>query len=114
MDSDIDFWGYSDNTLENELSLQSDFDFLLIISNVPLQDDFYARRLSHNSIVITLRDVSDIFRNENINFKNYIICIVYRYLFVYFIYGNHIPLMSEKTNLTHDDIFLILIVINLN
>ncbi len=103
MDSDIDFWGYSDNTLENELPIQSDFDFQLAITNVPLQDDFYARRLSHNRIVITLRGVSDILRKENINFENYIIRNVYRYLFVYLMYGNRIPLMSEKTNFTHDD-----------
>ncbi|MCW3787819.1 hypothetical protein [Plebeiibacterium sediminum] len=103
MDSDIEFSGYSDHTLEKELPVQTNFDFLITITNVPLQDDFYARRLSHNRIVISLREVSDILRKENINFENYIIRNIYRYLFVYLMYGNRIPLMSEKTNFTHDD-----------
>ncbi len=103
MDSDIDLRGYSDQTLEKELPVEPDFDFLLTITNVPLQEGYYARRLSHNRIVITLKEVSDILRKENIDFENYIIRNVYRYLFVYLMYGNRIPLMSEKTNFTHDD-----------
>ncbi len=103
MDSDIDFWGYSDQTLENELPAEPGYDFLLTITNVPLQEEYYARRLSHNRIVITLKEVSDILRKENIDFENYIIRNIYRYLFVYLMYGKRIPLMSEKTNFTHDD-----------
>jgi len=103
MDSDTDFWGYSDETLEKELPVNGDFDFLLTITNVPLQKEYWARRLSHNRIVISLREVSDILRRENINYENYIVRNIYRYLFVYLMYGNRIPLMSEKTNFTHDD-----------
>ena len=103
LDSDTEFWGYSDKTLEKELSKNSDFDFLLTITNVPLEDDYYARRFSGNRIVITFADISDYLRYENLKFENYILRNIYRYSLVYLMYDKRIPLMSEDTNFTHDD-----------
>ncbi len=103
LDSDTDFWGYSDKTLEKELSKNSDFDFHITITNVPLENNYYARRFSDNRIVLTLSDISDILLTENITFENYIMRNIYRYCLVYLMYGNRIPTMSEDTDFTHDD-----------
>ncbi|MFW6046995.1 MAG: hypothetical protein ACOCP4_04330 [Candidatus Woesearchaeota archaeon] len=103
LDSDTEFWGYSDATLEKELSKNSDFDFLLTITNVPLEDDYYARRFSGNRIVITFADISDYLRYENLKFENYILRNIYRYSLVYLMYDKSIPLMSDDTDFTHDD-----------
>lgn len=103
LDSDTEFWGYSDKTLEKELPKNSDFDFLLTITNVPLDDAYYARRISDNRIILTLADISDILRYENLKFENYIMRNIYRYSLVYLMYGRRIPTMDENTNFTHDD-----------
>ncbi|MCK4641261.1 MAG: hypothetical protein KAU06_07985 [Candidatus Marinimicrobia bacterium] len=103
LDSDTEFWGYSDKTIEKELPTNSGFDFLIAITNVPLEDKYYARRFSGNRICITFADVLEYMRYETIKLENYILRNIYRYSLVYLMYGNRIPVQYEKTNFTHDD-----------
>jgi len=45
-DSDSDGWIFSDSLLKNQLPKQFEADFLIAIVNVPIEDNWYSRRLA--------------------------------------------------------------------
>ena len=52
--SDLREWGYSDSLLSKIVKLNDNSDTLsIIIVNVPLEDNFYCRRLNDKTIVIS-------------------------------------------------------------
>ncbi|MBL7867894.1 MAG: hypothetical protein JNM71_07715 [Flavobacterium lindanitolerans] len=96
-------WDYSDDNINGLLPINYSGDFLLTITHVPLEDNYYARRFSNNRICATLYEIADILKVSNIPIENLIYRLLYSYLLIYKRYGNRIPQQNEITNFTHDE-----------
>jgi len=102
--SDGGNWGYSDDILEKAIpNLQDNINFIFCICNVPLENNYYSRRLKNNKIIFTLFQMAEILKSENIPIENLILMKLYSYSFVYKMYNNRIPSKSEKTSFAHDE-----------
>ena len=101
--SDIDNWGYSDNLLENELPNDFNADIFIGITYVPIEDNYYARRLSNNRVVFSYFEMAEIISNKNLPLENLLLRMLYSYSLIYLRYGNRMPLQSENTIFAHDD-----------
>ncbi len=97
-------WEFFDSNLEEVLPQEFSGDFLIAILNVPLQDNWYSRRLTNNRIVFTTHEIKEILQFFNIPLEN----VIYRLLYGYTLYfrrnKNSIPTLNEKdTGFTHDE-----------
>ncbi len=102
-DSDTEFWGYSDKRLNEELPDNYDADFFLGITYVPLEDNFYARRLEKKRIVLSYHEMYQILIEGHIPLENLLLRILYAYSLVYLRQNNQIPIQNENIGFTHDD-----------
>ncbi|MFJ4392439.1 hypothetical protein [Pseudomonas soli] len=101
--SDGHNWEFSDAILEKALPQKINTDFSVLIVNVPIQENWYARRLSSNRVVFSLYQIKDILSLANIPLENSIFRLLYGYTLLYRRNGNRIPLNSENTNHTHHE-----------
>jgi len=102
-DSDGTEWDYSDQALEDVLPQTFDGDFLIAIINVPIELNWFTRRLTSNRVVFTFHEIKECLRASNIPLENAVYRVLYAYAFLYKRSGNRIPNASEFTNFTHDD-----------
>lgn len=106
-DSDgTDDWSFRDNTIKKVIPKTSaGSDFMLAITNVPLENNWYTRRIGENIIVMTFHEIKDILKHENIPLENIIKRVCYAYALVYLSAGRRIPDYGEdvKTDFTHDE-----------
>lgn len=102
-DSDSDGWVFSDALLKAQLPKQFGADFLIAIVNVPIEDNWYSRRLGDNQIVFTFHQIKDFLAWENIPLENAILRVLYAYTLLYKRSGNKIPGFGEAPSFTHDE-----------
>ncbi|MEZ0148626.1 MAG: hypothetical protein AB9Q22_00705 [Candidatus Reddybacter sp.] len=102
-DSDGRNWEFTDNNLEGVLPVNFSGDFLVCIVNVPLEQNWYARRLSGNRVVITFHEMKEILNHSNIPLENLIFRLLYSGTLLFNRSNRRIPLNSESTNFTHDE-----------
>lgn len=102
-DSDGPSWEFSDDLLSNEITTDYTGDFLIALSNVPLEQNYYTRRLSDNRIIFTFHEIKEYFLFKNIPLENMIMRLLYGYSLIYRRSGNQIPEMIDLTNFTHDE-----------
>ncbi|HEY8098428.1 MAG TPA: hypothetical protein VIE65_20385 [Methylobacter sp.] len=102
-DSDGHGWEYTDDALENVLPKNFNGEFLIAIVNVPLELNWYSRRLSANRIVFSFHEIKEILRFSNIPLENVICRLLYSYTLLYKRCGNCIPKNTAHTNFTHDE-----------
>lgn len=102
-DSDSDGWVFSDSLLKAQLPTHAGADFLVAIVNVPIEDNWYSRRLGDNQIVFTFSQIRDYLAWENIPQENAILRVLYAYTLLYRRAGNKIPGMGEAPGFTHDE-----------
>ncbi|WP_405630865.1 hypothetical protein [Pseudoalteromonas sp. Ld20] len=102
-DSDGENWEFTDSSLEIVLPKKHDGDFLVVILNVPIQHNYYARRLSDNRVAITFHEMKNILMWDNIPLENLILRLLYSGSLLFTRSGQRIPLNSEFTNYTHDE-----------
>ena len=102
-DSDGNDWEYSDRSFEELLPEQFDGDFLIAIVNVPLELDWYSRRLSNNRVVFTFHEIKEILDYSKIPLENVVLRLLYAYTLVFKRSGGKIPLDIAITNFTHDE-----------
>lgn len=102
-DSDGYGWEYTDANLEQVLPEQFEGDVLIAIVNVPLEENWYSRRLSKNRVVFTFHEIKEILSLFNIPLENAVFRLLYAYTFLYKRSGGRIPLNYEATNFTHDE-----------
>lgn len=100
--SDGSDWEYTDEVIQKQLPQRRDADILLIVTNVPIQNNYFARRFPDNRICITYNEMAKILKDDNIPLENLMLRVLYSVSFLYKKY-NRIPLMSENTNFTHDE-----------
>ena len=101
--SDGDQWEFSDSLIKEQLPIISDVDFVIAIVNVPIENNWYSRRLGNNQIVITFHEIRDILQGSNIPLENVVLRLLYSYALVYKQFGNRIPSVNEATEFTHDE-----------
>jgi hypothetical protein len=102
-DSDSDGWVFSDALLKEQLLKKFDADFVIAIVNVPIEDNWYSRRLSDTQIVFTFNQIKDFLTWENIPLENAIFRVLYAYTLLYRRSGERIPIFGEVTSFTHDE-----------
>ncbi|WP_350597954.1 hypothetical protein [Pseudomonas sp. 65/3-MNA-CIBAN-0223] len=101
--SDGDDWEFTDAALENVLPTNFNGDFLVSIVNVPIEGNWYTRRLTSNRVVFSLHEIKDILGLSNIPLENAIYRLFYAYLLLYKRSGDRIPTNAESTSFTHDE-----------
>ncbi|WP_131655644.1 hypothetical protein [Methylocucumis oryzae] len=101
--SDGPDWEFSDLLLREQLPANTGADFLLAIVNVPIEANWYSRRLGNNQIVFTFSQIREFLTWENIPLENAILRVIYAYTLLYRRSGNKIPGLGEGTHFTHDE-----------
>ncbi len=96
-------WGYSDDILEKELPASFPEDIQIGITYVPLEDDFYSRRLSKNRVIFSLHNTAQLLISNNFELEKFLILDIYYYAIYYLINQNRIPEQAEKTDFAHHD-----------
>jgi len=102
-DADSEGWEFSDALLKARLPDHAGADFLIAIVNVPIQDNWYSRRLGDNQVVFTFSQIQDFLAWENIPIENAILRLLYAYTLLYRRSGNKIPGLGEAPSFTHDE-----------
>ncbi|MGA6107963.1 hypothetical protein ABS648_07445 [Pseudomonas solani] len=102
-DSDSDGWVFSDMLLKAQLPECTSADFLIAIVNVPIEDNWYSRRLGNKQIVFTFSQVKEYITWENIPLENAILRTLYAYTLRYRRSGNRFPSFGEAPSYTHDE-----------
>lgn len=102
-DSDGPSWEFSDDLVKSQLPTTFDADFMIAIVNVPIQDNWYSRRLGSNQIVFTFYQTKEILEHYNIPLENVIYRMLYAYTLLYKRSGDTIPDFREAPGFTHDE-----------
>jgi hypothetical protein len=104
-DSDGPSWEYSDELLKQQLppSDSGECNFTVAIVNVPIEDNWYSRRLGDNEIVFTYYQIREILAAGNIPLENAALRLLYSYTLVYIRNGNYIPNYDAGMTYTHDE-----------
>ena len=102
-DSDSDGWVFSDALPKEQLPAHTSADFLIAIVNVPIEDNWYSRRLGDDQIVFTFSQIKEFLAGENIPLENAILRVLYTYTLLYRRAGNRIPSIGEAFIFTHDE-----------
>lgn len=103
--SDSETWGFSDSLLNKQIPNQdaSIADVLIVIVNVPLENNYYSRRLTNNRIIFTLYGIKDYLASENIPPENAILRVIYATTLLHRRSGNKIPSVYEDSSFLHDE-----------
>lgn len=97
-----DGWQYSDRQLSLILRPSSTHDFTVGIINVPLEGNYYLRRLGSNAIVLSLYETAEILRNANITIEGFIVRNLYEICLIYHEYAGKVP--DAAYSVAHDEI----------
>lgn len=100
--SDGESWEFSDSLIKDQLPSISDVDFTIALVNIPIESNWYSRRVGDNKIVVTFHHIRDILRDSNIPLENVVLRLLYLYALAYREYGN-IPSVKEAVDFTHDE-----------
>jgi len=103
INSDGPEWAFTDQAIETTLPKNFSGDFFVAIVNVPLELNWYSRRLNGNRVVFTFHEIKDILRYSNIPLENVIYRLLYAYTLLYKRSSNTIPVNTAHTNYTHDE-----------
>lgn len=102
-DSDGPDWEFSDELVKDQLPVKFDADFMIAIVNVPIQDNWYSRRLGNNQIVFTFHQIREILEHYSIPLENVIFRLLYAYTLLFKRSGDKIPDFREAPGFTHDE-----------
>lgn len=96
-------WEFSDSLLSEQISSDASVDFVFALTNVPLEMNWYSRRIGKNRIVLTFHEIKEYLRQENIPLENLVFRVLYAYALLFVRSGNRIPDYVEATSYTHDE-----------
>lgn len=96
-------WEFTDESLRSVITSSNHCDFTLAVVNVPLEYNYYARRIDDNISVITFFEIKEILEEKNIPLENIILNIIYAYCLVYLRYKGKIPIQASTSDFTHDE-----------
>jgi len=101
--SDGPSWEFLDENIESQLPYDYEGDYLIAMTHVPLEGNYYARRFSNNRICMTFYQMADILSLSNIPIENLVYRIMYAYTLGYKRFGNSIPSYGQFRGFTHDE-----------
>lgn len=88
----------------NEINLAGDdSDFIFVISNIKLKDDWFSRILDKNKVIMSYYTILDTLRNNNIPIENAVITLLYTYALLYRKFQNRIPTQEDEKKFLHTD-----------
>ena len=96
-----DYHNYSDKNLAESLPEKFNADILIAMTNVPLEYNWYSRRLSSNRVCFTFFQMADILRPNNIPLENFALRLIYSMTLMYRRHGNTLPDSATSTNFRH-------------
>lgn len=102
-DSDGTHWEFSDGLLMNQIPSKFECDFLIVLTNVPLESNYYTRRIEENKVIFTFHETKDFLHLNNIPLENAVYRLLYGYSLIFKRSDNRIPEMSEVTDFAHDE-----------
>jgi hypothetical protein len=94
-DSDLKDWMYSDNLISRLAPNRGTEDILLVLTNVPLERNWYVRRIGDNRAVMTMHEMREILNESNIPISNLVLRILYAYSLVFQRSGNQLQTTNE-------------------
>ena len=103
INADLPDWAYSDESLEKMVPERNGEDILLAITNVPLDLNWYTRRLNGCRVVLTLYEIRDICLSKNLPVENAILRVLHAYSLVYLSSDRTIPTYGSIQSFTHDE-----------
>jgi hypothetical protein len=103
LNSDLPDWGFSDSNLRKLISNSTSADFTLLLVNIPLEGNYYSRRITQNFIVGTFYEIKHHLLFSNIPLHNMVLRALYAYALLFIEAGNRIPAQSENYNFTHHE-----------
>jgi len=101
--SDGENWSFTDKNLIQHLPELRDEDFLVALTNVPLELNWYSRRPKDNYVIFTFHEITEYLSFSNIPIENVVYRLLYAYSLVYLESRNRIPSSIDNTNFTHDE-----------
>jgi len=101
--SDGAHWEYSDSNLKSELPKKFDGDILFAIVNVPVENNYYVRRLSNNTVILTFHEIKNILDYHNIPLENAVLRVLYAATIIYNRFNKKIPSTNDNSNYLHDE-----------
>jgi hypothetical protein len=101
--SDGPDWEYSDEALSKDLPSLVNADCQVALVNVPLEDNYYVRRLEGSRVVMSLHEVDEIMRAAGIPVENAVLRVLYATALVFRRFGNQVPVTGDFRSFTHDD-----------
>jgi len=81
--TDLDGWGFSDDLLNRIISKDTSTNVTFCILNVPLEDNYYSRRIDTNVVCLTFFEIAEILRHHNIPQVNAIYRMLYSFTLIY-------------------------------
>ncbi|HHI4977209.1 TPA: hypothetical protein ACP5VG_004925 [Vibrio parahaemolyticus] len=103
IESDLYDWAYSDAALSAQIPSEHDSDIFVVLTSIPLEENYYTRRLHENVVVFTFFEIAKYLKFENIPLENVVKRLLYSYSLIYLRNQKRIPTSYELTNFTHDD-----------
>lgn len=103
LSSDLAGWGFSDKNISNLVQTSDEANFTMILVNVPLEENYYSRRISNKCVVCTFYEIRQYLENDNIRITNAVLRALYAYSLLYTEYHQRIPIHSENYNFTHHE-----------
>lgn len=100
--SDIEGWGFSDNLLSRCIPKKLSEDILFVVANVPLELNYYSRRIGINKIIFTFHEIKDILEQKNIPLNNAVLRILNTYSLVFKKLGK-VPSNFSLSQFAHDE-----------
>jgi hypothetical protein len=90
-DADGEGWCFTGEKLRTQLPDHTGAHFILAIVNVPIEDNWYSRRLGNNQIVFTFSQIREFLAAENIPLENAVLRVLYAYTLLYLRSGKKSP-----------------------
>ncbi len=101
--ADLDSWGFSDELLAKIAPDNNGYDFTFCILNVPLEDNYYSRRLAGNVVCFSFYETAEILRHYNIPIENAVLRMAYSYSLIFRRSKGRIPETRDLVRFAHDE-----------
>ncbi len=96
-------WEFSDSLLSEQVLPDITVDFVLALTNIPLDMNWYSRRIGNNRAVLTFHEIKEYLKQESIPLENVVLRVLYAYTLLFIRSGSKIPDYTEVASYTHDE-----------
>jgi len=94
---------FTDKNIEACLPAVFEGDFLVAMTNAPLEDDIYSRILANNRVCMTFYQMAEILRQHNIPLENLVLRLLYTYTLTYRRNGDNILTKDKLSTSVHEE-----------